>query len=203
MEFVTADPATHDALREAIAATVDALVRTAALPGPRSPLSTAQLAAAVAALDPCPSEGAPLEQVLERPRSRVLDGGLRLGDPRTRRAPASRAADRRRRRPSSRSALTNQSMDAFDASPAATFVEDALVGWLAREHGLGAHGSGVMTMGGTASNLLGLLLARDRAGERRPQPRPAAERLADRRLRGLARQHPPLAPRCSGSAPRP
>ena len=56
-------------------------------------------------------------------------------------------------------------MDAFDASPAATFVEDALVGWLAREHGLGAQGSGVMTMGGTASNLLGLLLARDRAGE--------------------------------------
>ena len=56
-------------------------------------------------------------------------------------------------------------MDAFDASPAATYVEDALVRWLAREHGLGADGSGVMTMGGTASNLLGLLLARDRAGE--------------------------------------
>ena len=56
-------------------------------------------------------------------------------------------------------------MDAFDASPAATYAEDALVRWLAREHGLGADGSGVMTMGGTASNLLGLLLARDRAGE--------------------------------------
>jgi glutamate/tyrosine decarboxylase-like PLP-dependent enzyme len=55
-------------------------------------------------------------------------------------------------------------MDAFDASPAGTFVEDALVTRLAQLHGLGDTGSGVMTMGGTASNLLGLLLARDRAG---------------------------------------
>ncbi len=54
-------------------------------------------------------------------------------------------------------------MDAFDASPAATFVEDALVQLLAQMHGL-PHGSGVMTMGGTGSNLLGLLLARDKAG---------------------------------------
>ena len=60
--------------------------------------------------------------------------------------------------------MTNQSLDAFDASPAGTFIEDALVGRLARMHGLGPSGSGVMTMGGTASNLLGLLLARDRAG---------------------------------------
>jgi glutamate/tyrosine decarboxylase-like PLP-dependent enzyme len=39
-----------------------------------------------------------------------------------------------------------------------------LVRWLARLHGLGPAGSGVMTLGGTGSNLLGLLLARDRAG---------------------------------------
>jgi L-2,4-diaminobutyrate decarboxylase len=163
MEFVTADPATHDALREAIAATVDALVRTAGRPGPRSPLSTAQLAATVDALDLCPADGAPLAQVLDD-LTGVLDGGLRLGDPRTvahlHPAPliSSVAGELA-------VGLTNQSMDAFDASPAATFVEDALVGWLAREHGLGDKGSGVMTMGGTASNLLGLLLARDRAGE--------------------------------------
>ena len=94
----------------------------------------------------------------------MLDGSLRLGDPRTvahlHPAPLIAAAAGELA-----VGLTNQSMDAFDASPAATFVEDALVGWLAREHGLGATGSGVMTMGGTASNLLGLLLARDRAGE--------------------------------------
>ena len=84
--------------------------------------------------------------------------------------------------------VTNQSMDAFDASPAATFVEDVLVSRLAHLHGL-PHGSGVMTMGGTASNLLGPA-ARPRPGRRgRPQPRSAAERLAHRGERGLARQH--------------
>src|SRR3954452_19494536 len=39
-----------------------------------------------------------------------------------------------------------------------------LVRRLAQMHGLGPAGSGVMTLGGTGSNLLGLLLARDRAG---------------------------------------
>ena len=162
-EFVTADPATHAALREAVDATVDALTRTLGAPGPRSPLTTEQLAASARALDPCPPEGAPIAQVLEDVAG-VLDGSLRLGDPRTvahlHPAPLITAVAGELA-----VGLTNQSMDAFDASPAATFVEDHLVGWLAREHGLGANGSGVMTMGGTASNLLGLLLARDRAGE--------------------------------------
>jgi L-2,4-diaminobutyrate decarboxylase len=161
--FVTAEPASHAALRAATTAVVDALSRSLALPGPRSPLSPAQLEEAAAAIDPCPEEGAPLTQVLED-LAPVLDGSLRLGDPRTvahlHPMPLISAAAAELA-----IGVTNQSMDAFDASPAATFVEDALVGWLAREHGLGANGSGVMTMGGTASNLLGLLLARDRAGE--------------------------------------
>jgi glutamate/tyrosine decarboxylase-like PLP-dependent enzyme len=161
--FVTADPRTHDALRDAATTVVDALTRSLALPGPRSALSPAQLAEAVEAIDPCPEEGAPLDRVLDD-LAPVLDGSLRLGDPRTvahlHPAPLISAAAAELA-----IGVTNQSMDAFDASPAATFVEDALVGWLAREHGLGAQGSGVMTMGGTASNLLGLLLARDRAGE--------------------------------------
>ena len=49
-----------------------------------------------------------------------------------------------------------------------------------------------MTMGGTASNLLGLLLARDRAGENVRRDGLPPQRLADRRLRGQPRQHPPL-----------
>jgi L-2,4-diaminobutyrate decarboxylase len=162
-EFVSADPASHDALRAAVSVTVEALVRAVGAPGPRSAISPAELDAAVRRIDPCPEEGAPLERVLED-LAPVLDGGIRLGDPRTvahlHPAPliASVAGELA-------VGLTNQSMDAFDASPAGTFAEDALVGWLAREHGLGPSGSGVMTMGGTASNLLGLLLARDRAGE--------------------------------------
>jgi len=161
-EFLTPDPATHDALRDAVSVTVDALTRSLGAPGPRTPLTTEQLAETARALDPCPPEGAPLARVLEDLRG-VFDGSLRLGDPRTvahlHPAPLIAAAAGELA-----VGLTNQSMDAFDASPAATFVEDHLVSWLAREHGLGEQGSGVMTMGGTASNLLGLLLARDRAG---------------------------------------
>ena len=163
MEFVTADPRTHEALRAAANAVVDALARAHAPAGPRSPLTTEQLKAAADALDPCPPEGAPIEQVLEQ-LAPILEGGIRLGDPRTvahlHPTPLIAAAAAELA-----VGVTNQSMDAFDASPAATYAEDALVRWLAREHGLGAAGSGVMTMGGTASNLLGLLLARDRAGE--------------------------------------
>ena len=163
MEFVTADPRSHEALRAAANAVVDALARAHAPTGPRSPLTTEQLKAAADALDPCPPEGAPIEQVLEA-LAPILEGGIRLGDPRTvahlHPAPLIPAAVAELA-----VGVTNQSMDAFDASPAATYAEDALVRWLAREHGLGADGSGVMTMGGTASNLLGLLLARDRAGE--------------------------------------
>ena len=162
-EFVTADPKTHDALRAAVDAVVDALGRAALVPGPRSPLAPAALAAAADALDPCPEDGAPLERVLDD-IAPVLEGGIRLGDPRTvahlHPAPLISAAAAELA-----IGVTNQSMDAFDASPAATYVEDALVRWLARRHGLGPAGSGVMTMGGTASNLLGLLLARDRAGQ--------------------------------------
>jgi L-2,4-diaminobutyrate decarboxylase len=160
-EFVTADPATHDGLREAAQAVTDAVIRAAALPGPRSPLTPAELANA-AALDPLPEDGAPLQQVLEDVAP-ILAGGIRLGDKNTvahlHPAPLISAAAAELA-----IGVTNQSMDAFDASPAATFVEDALVTRLAQLHGLGDSGSGVMTMGGTASNLLGLLLARDRAG---------------------------------------
>ena len=74
--------------------------------------------------------------------------------------------DRRPRLPPAELAVgvTNQSQNAFDASPAGTFVEDTFVTRLAQLHGFPG-GSGVMTMGGTSSNLLGLLLARDRACE--------------------------------------
>jgi L-2,4-diaminobutyrate decarboxylase len=61
---------------------------------------------------------------------------------------------------------TNQSLDSWDQAPAATHVEGSLIAWLAREYGLGARADGVFTSGGTQSNLMGLLLARDRAAAR-------------------------------------
>ena len=187
--FVSADPATHDDLRARRDATTEAVITALARPvrarrsrPPSSPTPSPQI-------DPLPEDGAPLTHVLDD-LAPILEGGIRLGDPNCvahlHPAPLIEAAAAELA-----VGVTNQSMDAFDASPAATFVEDALVTRLAELHGFPG-GSGVMTMGGTASNLLGLLLARDRAGRERPARRAAAEPLADRGVGDLARQHPPL-----------
>src|SRR3954470_14646661 len=150
--FVTTDPRTHEALRRATQAMLDAIIAAAAQPGPRSPITTEELRQAVEQIELCPENGKPIEEVLDELKP-VFDGAIRLTDPHTvahlHPAPAIPAAVAELA-----IGVTNQSMDAFDASPAATFVEDALVRELARMHGLET-GSGVMTMGGTASNLLG------------------------------------------------
>ncbi|WP_413702197.1 pyridoxal phosphate-dependent decarboxylase family protein [Psychromonas sp. KJ10-10] len=58
-------------------------------------------------------------------------------------------------------ATLNQSMDSWDQAPATTYVEQLLVDWLCDTYQLGAQSDGVFTNGGTQSNLMGLLLARD------------------------------------------
>ncbi|MBF0657862.1 aspartate aminotransferase family protein [Psychrobacter sp. NG25] len=71
-------------------------------------------------------------------------------------------------------AATNQSMDSWNQSPAATYIEKDLIHWLCQRCGFddisGAlfdeqtvhNAGGVFTSGGTQSNLMGLLLARNR-----------------------------------------
>ncbi|UXI02414.1 pyridoxal phosphate-dependent class III aminotransferase [Photobacterium sp. TY1-4] len=59
----------------------------------------------------------------------------------------------------------NQSMDSWDQASAATFVEQKVVDWLSGVYGYGAGADGVFTSGGTQSNLMGLLLARDWAAD--------------------------------------
>lgn len=61
---------------------------------------------------------------------------------------------------------TNQSLDSWDQAPAGTHLERRLIAWLAQEYGLGARADGVFTSGGTQSNLMGRLLARDHAAAR-------------------------------------
>ncbi|WP_455427879.1 aspartate aminotransferase family protein [Dryocola sp. LX212] len=56
---------------------------------------------------------------------------------------------------------TNQSMDSWDQSPSATLIEMKLVEWLRNLVGYRAGDAGVFTSGGTQSNLMGLMLARD------------------------------------------
>jgi len=60
----------------------------------------------------------------------------------------------------------NQSMDSFDQAPAATVLEEHMVRWLCSELGLGDDGGGIFTSGGTQSNYMALLLARDACLER-------------------------------------
>ena len=55
----------------------------------------------------------------------------------------------------------NQSMDSFDQAPIATIVEQKMIRWLCGEAGLPATADGTFTTGGSQSNYMGLLLARD------------------------------------------
>ena len=56
----------------------------------------------------------------------------------------------------------NQSMDSFDQAPIATVIEQKLIRWLCAEADLPANADGTFTTGGSQSNYMGLLLARDR-----------------------------------------
>jgi L-2,4-diaminobutyrate decarboxylase len=55
----------------------------------------------------------------------------------------------------------NQSMDSFDQAPIATILEQKMVRWLCAESGLPGTAEGTFTTGGSQSNYMGLLLARD------------------------------------------
>jgi len=55
----------------------------------------------------------------------------------------------------------NQSMDSFDQGPMATMLEQKFMQWMTSEAGLPASATGTFTAGGTQSNYMGLLLARD------------------------------------------
>jgi L-2,4-diaminobutyrate decarboxylase len=55
----------------------------------------------------------------------------------------------------------NQSMDSFDQAPMASVLEQKFLRWLTAEAGLPSSAGGTLTSGGTQSNYMGLLLARD------------------------------------------
>ncbi len=55
----------------------------------------------------------------------------------------------------------NQSMDSFDQAPIATVIEQKMIGWLCAQAGLPPASDGTVTTGGSQSNYMALLLARD------------------------------------------
>jgi diaminobutyrate-2-oxoglutarate transaminase len=58
-------------------------------------------------------------------------------------------------------ASLNQSMDSWDQASSATYVEQKVVDWLCEKYELGTQADGIFTSGGTQSNQMGLMLARD------------------------------------------
>ncbi len=161
--FVSTDLAGLEQLNVATLQTVESLLSTG--DAPRSSLLPADLHAAVGRLEVCPEDGAALAQVLDEFGSIVWANGVVPGDPRCVAhlhpptllpAVVTELAI----------AATNQSMDSWDQAPAATEVELHLMSWLAAALGFGPDGTGVMTSGGTASNVLGMTLARAAAANR-------------------------------------
>lgn len=55
----------------------------------------------------------------------------------------------------------NSSQDTYDQSAGGTFMERKLIDWTGQQIGYDAHCDGVFTAGGSQSNMMGLLLARD------------------------------------------
>ncbi|QCS44123.1 aspartate aminotransferase family protein [Natrinema versiforme] len=107
-----------------------------------------------------PDEGDSLESVLETVADEVLGDSVRVHDP---------GCVAHLHCPPAIPALaaelllsgTNQSMDSFDQAPAASVLEERVVDACCALFGYPAGADGVFTGGGTESNFLGLLLARD------------------------------------------
>lgn len=70
----------------------------------------------------------------------------------------------------------NSSLDTWDQSAGGPLIEQRLVDWTAARCGLGAEADGVFTSGGTQSNLMALLLARDACCAQGPAPREVKRR---------------------------
>ena len=154
-EFLT--PGTAAAYRGTIASTVAALLD--AFPTqPYSGKSPAELAALLGG-NVLPQRGCPIDEVLGKVRT-IIAHSVTVTHPNTiahLHCPpliASLAAE------VVISAL-NQSMDSFDQAPAATMLELAVTRWLCEQTGLPSGSDAVFTAGGTQSNFMALLLARD------------------------------------------
>lgn len=158
MNFLT--PETIDDYRRAITDTVDCLI---AHYGSRGAVYSGKTARALAddigRLEVCPAQGVGLERVLEDVGAQVLDHSLVVTNPTCMAhlhcpplIPALAAE--------LLISATNQSMDSWDQAPSATYLEQRVVDWLCGLYGYDA-GDGIFTSGGTQSNFMGVLFARD------------------------------------------
>jgi len=153
-----------EAGRADLTRSVDAVISSLkAIPqGPRTPLLPHELRRLVTAIEVCPEEGVAFSDVAATFGEVIWANGVIPTDPaccahlHPPTLLASVATD-------VAVSATNQSMDSWDQSPVATEVELHLCDFLAKKLGFASTGSGVMTSGGTASNVLGITLARAKA----------------------------------------
>lgn len=155
-----------------VSATVGAAIASARAAGrPDGPLPAGRpadvLAAASAALGPAavPEHGVGAELALGKLATVLVEHGVDLSHPMAAAhlqpppLAVAVAAD-------ALANASNASLDTYDSGPSAIAVERWLIKGLANLAALGDRADGVLTPGGSMSNLLGLLLARDAAGHR-------------------------------------
>ena len=135
--------------------------------GPYSGASPDELAAITAGVDPFPEDGRELVTVLDGLGRLAVRHAVDPAHPacaahlHCQPLAAAVAAD-------ALASATNPSLDSWDQAPIATHLERRLIAALTEQVGYDpATADGVITTGGTQSNLMGLLLARDGAERRR------------------------------------
>jgi len=159
--FVTDQQESLAKFREAIASTQEVLIDCFATQSqPYSGRSPQELTATIAEISVCPDDGVALSQVLAEVGERIINHSVVVTHP---------TCIAHLHCPPLLPALaaevlisgTNQSLDSWDQSPAATVLEQQVVNWLCASFGYDANADGIFTSGGTQSNFMGLLLARD------------------------------------------
>ncbi len=144
----------RDAMERATEAVTDATGE-----GPYAGDAPGELEDRLAGFDPLPEEGRGLRAAIEEVGERVLSRSVDPSDPRCvahLQCPPlipGLAAE-------AMATALNQSLDSWDQSPAATMLEERMIDELCGLFGYRG-GDGVFTGGGTQSNLMGLLLARE------------------------------------------
>jgi L-2,4-diaminobutyrate decarboxylase len=156
-EFLTASENSKDAYRRLIGAAAE-IVRGSFPERPYTGKSPAALADAVTT-EFLPNDGSSWDQIAATVRT-VVSNSVAVSNPLTAahlHCPpllASLAAE------VVISGL-NQSMDSFDQAPIASVIEQKMIRWLCAQAGLPTGAYGTFTTGGSQSNYMGLLLARD------------------------------------------
>lgn len=159
--FLTNSQDSLVAYQDAIATAIEVLINAnACQTQPYSGADPEELATALAAVELCPEFGQDLRTVLKYTQRNILNNSVVVSHP---------TCIAHLHCPPLLAALaaevlisaTNQSMDSWDQSPAATLLEQQVVNWLCQLFGYSASADGIFTSGGTQSNFMGLLLARN------------------------------------------